>query len=96
MINQDQPLKDFLSVIDFEKNKFHKTKHNLFLTTYEMNILDKYHIRYNNQRNTTRNRTYHIRLRTSTTRRVGSSRNEYCRKRLLSKYKKIIVKQKKI
>ena len=47
MINQDQPLKDLLSVIDFEKNKFHKTKHNLFLTTYEMNILDKYHIRYN-------------------------------------------------
>ena len=48
MINQDPPLKDLLSVIDFEKNKFHKTKHNLFLTTYEMNILDKYHIRYNN------------------------------------------------
>lgn len=48
MINQDPPLKDLLSVIDFEKNKFHKTKHNLFLTTYEIKILDKYHIRYNN------------------------------------------------
>ena len=32
--------------IDFNKNKLHKIKTNLYLTTYEIEILKKYHIIY--------------------------------------------------
>lgn len=39
-------IKELLNSIDFEKNKLHKTKYNLYLTTYEIEILNKYHITY--------------------------------------------------
>ena len=41
-------IEELLSAIDFEKNKLHKTKHDIFLTTYEIAVLKKYHIAYNN------------------------------------------------
>ena len=39
-------IEELISNLDFEKNKLHKTKHNLFLTTYEIEVLTKYHIIY--------------------------------------------------
>ncbi len=41
-------IKELLGAIDFEKNKFQETKQNLFLTNYEVAVLKKYHIDYNN------------------------------------------------
>ncbi len=41
-------IKELLEVIDFEKNKLQETKQNLFLTNYEIAVLKKYHIDYNN------------------------------------------------
>ena len=41
-------IKELLGAIDFEKNKFQETKQNLFLTNYEIAVLKKYHIDYNN------------------------------------------------
>lgn len=41
-------IKNLLGAIDFEKNKLHKTKHNLYLTTYEIAVLKKFHIDYDN------------------------------------------------
>ena len=41
-------IKNLLGAIDFEKNKLHKTKHNLYLTTYEIAVLKKFHIDYYN------------------------------------------------
>ena len=39
-------IKDLMGTLDFEKDKLHKTKYNLFLTTYEIEVLTKYHIIY--------------------------------------------------
>ena len=39
-------IEELISNLDLEKNKLHKTKHNLFLTTYEIEVLTKYHIIY--------------------------------------------------
>lgn len=39
---------ELLNVIDFKKNKLQKTKQNLFLTNYEIAVLKKYHIDYDN------------------------------------------------
>ena len=39
-------IEELLNSIDFEKNKLQKTKYNLYLTTYEIEILDKYYITY--------------------------------------------------
>lgn len=39
-------IEELVNSLDFEKNKFFKTKKNLFLTTYEMEVLMKYHINY--------------------------------------------------
>lgn len=41
-------IEELLGSIDFEKNKLHQTKQNLFLTNYEIAVLKKYHIDYNN------------------------------------------------
>ena len=41
-------IEELLGVIDFEKNKLQETKQNLFLTNYEIAVLKKYHIDYNN------------------------------------------------
>ena len=40
-------IEELVGTLDFERNKLKKTKHNLFLTTHEIEILDKYHIAYN-------------------------------------------------
>lgn len=40
-------IKDLMGTLDFEKDKLHKTEYNLFLTTYEIEVLDKYDIIYN-------------------------------------------------
>ena len=37
-------IEELVNSLDFEKNKLHKTKGNLFLTTYEIDVLIKYHI----------------------------------------------------
>ncbi len=39
-------IEQIIGTIDFNKNKLHKTKTNLYLTTYEIEILKKYHITY--------------------------------------------------
>lgn len=41
-------IEELLSIIDFEKNKLQKTSKNLFLTNYEIAVLKKYHIDYEN------------------------------------------------
>ena len=41
-------IEELLGVIDFEKNKLQTTKQNLFLTNYEIAVLKKYHIDYDN------------------------------------------------
>lgn len=41
-------IEELLGVIDFEKNKLQETKQNLFLTNYEIAVLKKYHIDYDN------------------------------------------------
>ena len=41
-------IEELLGVIDCEKNKFQTTKQNLFLTNYEIAVLKKYHIDYDN------------------------------------------------
>ncbi len=41
-------IEELLGNIDFEKNKLHSTKNNIFLTTYEIAVLKKYHITYDN------------------------------------------------
>lgn len=41
-------INELLNVIDFKKNKLQKTKQNLFLTNYEIAVLKKYHIDYDN------------------------------------------------
>lgn len=41
-------IEELLGVIDFEKNKFQTPKQNLFLTNYEIAVLKKYHIDYDN------------------------------------------------
>ena len=41
-------IEELLGVIDFEKNKFQTTKQNIFLTNYEIAVLKKYHIDYDN------------------------------------------------
>lgn len=41
-------IEELLGSIDFEKNKLQQTKQNLFLTNYEIAVLKKYHIDYNN------------------------------------------------
>ena len=41
-------IEELVNSLDFEKNKLHKTKRNLFLATYEIDVLIKYHINYNN------------------------------------------------
>lgn len=41
-------IEELLGVIDFEKNKIQTTKQNLFLTNYEIAVLKKYHIDYDN------------------------------------------------
>ena len=38
-------INDLLS-IDFEKNKLNHIKHNIYLTNYEIEILNKFHIDY--------------------------------------------------
>ncbi len=43
---QDYNIDELISAIDFEKNKLHKTKYDIFLTTYEIDTLNKYHIPY--------------------------------------------------
>lgn len=43
---QDYNIEELIGAIDFEKNKLHKTKYDIFLTTYEIDILNKYHIPY--------------------------------------------------
>lgn len=45
---KDYNIEELLSAIDFEKNKLHTTKHDIFLTTYEIAVLEKYHINYDN------------------------------------------------
>ena len=39
-------IEQIIGTIDFNKNKLHKTKTNLYLKTYEIEILKKYHINY--------------------------------------------------
>ena len=39
-------IEELVSHLDFEKNKLHKIKRNLFLTAYEIEVLTKYHIIY--------------------------------------------------
>ena len=41
-------IEELLNAIDFEKNKLQKTKQDLFLTNYEIAVLKKYHIDYDN------------------------------------------------
>ena len=41
-------IEELLNAIDFEQNKLQKTKHDLFLTNYEIAVLKKYHIDYDN------------------------------------------------
>ena len=41
-------IQKLLGIIDFEKNKFQTPKQNLFLTNYEIAVLKKYHIDYDN------------------------------------------------
>ncbi len=43
---QDYNIDELIGAIDFEKNKLHKTKYDIFLTTYEIDTLNKYHIPY--------------------------------------------------
>lgn len=43
---QDYNIDELISAIDFEKNKLHKTKYDIFLTTYEIDTLNKYRIPY--------------------------------------------------
>ena len=45
---KEYDIEKLLGAIDFEKNKLHKTKHNLYLTTYEIAVLKKFHIDYDN------------------------------------------------
>ena len=45
---KEYDIKNLLGAIDFEKNKLHKTKHNLYLTTYEIAVLKKFYIDYDN------------------------------------------------
>ena len=45
---KEYDIKKLLGAIDFEKNKLHKTKHNLYLTTYEIAVLKKFLIDYDN------------------------------------------------
>jgi len=40
-------IEKLVNSLDFEKNKLHKTKQNLFLTTYKIEVLMRYHINYN-------------------------------------------------
>ena len=41
-------IEELLNGIDFEQNKLQKTKQDLFLTNYEIAVLKKYHIDYDN------------------------------------------------
>lgn len=41
-------IEELLNAIDFEQNKLQKTKQDLFLTNYEIAVLKKYHIDYDN------------------------------------------------
>lgn len=41
-------IEELLGSIDFEKNKLQQTKQNLFLTNYEIAVLKKFHIDYDN------------------------------------------------
>lgn len=41
-------IEGLLNAIDFEQNKLQKTKQDLFLTNYEIAVLKKYHIDYDN------------------------------------------------
>ena len=41
-------IEELLNAIDFEQNKLQKTKQDLFLTNYEIAVLKKYQIDYDN------------------------------------------------
>lgn len=41
-------IEELLGSIDFEKNRLQQTKQNLFLTNYEIAVLKKFHIDYDN------------------------------------------------
>ena len=44
----EKKIEELLNAIDFEQNKLQKTKQDLFLTNYEIAVLKKYHIDYDN------------------------------------------------
>lgn len=45
---KEYKIEELLNSIDFEQNRFHQTKNNLFLTTGEIEILKRYDIDYEN------------------------------------------------